>query len=333
MKEISGEATLSPEKKGEIIDDSDKIRRIMQSFWAEETDLEFIKKNLDFQEKAHLNDLLNTGHEMEALRKIMERKKEKLPIDSFQFLFASQNETKRRMVEEASREQKSFLQRTIFSSSREEEEQERRILRQLIREYKSGRGPKTIRDYGPQYFALDVAETKVLKMHETDQDQTIIGADIVVLCGGKIMEKPKSKEELLETLKSVSGKKIRVSFGVVLLTSTVFGKRVTIKEGGYFDIKLRNFSEKEASDYFNQYGKSCFEVAGGIDYASSGARKLISSDPVQISTLRLGGKTEGGKKSILISPDVLPELKDYFTGTPKELISETLKRARLLQGS
>ena len=217
------------------------------------------------------------------------------------------------------------LQETMFSVGQGEEELEHQILRQLIKEQKLARAPKTVRIYDQAFYALDIAEAKTLKMRETYKNVAILGADLVVLRGSKILEKPKNMDDALEMLKSVSGKKIRISFGSVLLTPTNFGKNVLIKDGGYLDVKLRNFTEKEASEYLYDYGKACLMVAGGIDYASPLAQVLISDRPIEVSVRQPG-------KSILVSPSILPQLKDYLMGTPKELMEEMLKEAKLLQG-
>lgn len=303
----------------------------MSDFWRRETDLKALKAELEARESTHTGDLLSRGYEMEALRQIRAESKPELPSDPSHFVFSSQNETKRRIVVGASEGQKMFLQEAMFLPTQEDEKLEHRILEQLMREQKSKGGPKTVRDYNPVFFAIDIAEAKVSKMRETCKNLAIVGADIVVLRGSSILEKPKDMADALEAVKAMSGKKATVSFGVVLLTPTNFDKIVLLKEGGYFDVKLRKFSAREASEYLDKLGKACLGVVGGIDYASPLTRGLLSDKPVEATPLQFGRKAGEPEKSVLISPAILPQLKDYFMGVPKELIEEMLKRGKLLQ--
>lgn len=331
MKELFGEQPSAIEKKPEIITDAEKVRETMQTFWHRETDPESLKNKLGRQEEEHTKDLLGVGYEMEVLRRTSGEKKAEFPIDPAHFIFTSQNETKRRIVAETAKEQKLFLQETMFPVTQKEEEWEHQILRQLIRENRLHSAPKAVREYAPEYFAIDVAEAKVSKMHETYKNRAIIGADIVALCGNQILEKPKNREEALEILKSISDKEIKTSFGCALLTPTSFGKTVLMKEGGCFNIKLRDFSEKEASEYLDRCGKNYLDVVGTLDYASPLTKRLISDAPISIEPLQFEKKAGDAKKQILISPDLLPQLKDYFMGTPRELIQEILKQGKILQ--
>jgi len=72
-------------------------------------------------------------------------------------------------------------------------------------------------------------------------------------------------------------------------------------------------------------------VAGVLDYADPQARKLISDTSVKIEALEFGRKAGEIPKAVSISPDILPQLKDYFMGVPNELIEEMLGHAKNLR--
>lgn len=72
-------------------------------------------------------------------------------------------------------------------------------------------------------------------------------------------------------------------------------------------------------------------MAGVLDYADPQARKLISDTSVKIEALEFGRKAGEIPKAVSISPDILPQLKDYFMGVPNELIEEMLGHAKNLR--
>ncbi|MBU3925046.1 hypothetical protein KJ854_03865 [Patescibacteria group bacterium] len=68
-------------------------------------------------------------------------------------------------------------------------------------------------------------------------------------------------------------------------------------------------------------------MAGVIDYSSANAKNLIDSGiAIKVEPLKL---EDNNKEQILVSPEILPNLKDYFKGAPKELIEEILNRQKL----
>lgn len=322
------------ERELEAVTDPERFRQTMRQFWHKEVDSETLKKELESKEEDHIKELLGLGYKWEALRlSTAKTKEEQAPADKNSFLLASQNETKQGLVVKAAEKQGMFIQEVLFRPGAEEEEMEHQILKQLIREAKSmDRRPHkavpAVRRYDPTYFGIDIAEAKVSKMREAFKNRVIVGGDIVALQDDQILEKPKNRKEALQTLNNISGKEVKVSIGVVLLTPTDFGKTILLKEGAYITTKLRQFSEAEAKQYLKQSGGKYRDVAGVLDYADPLTRKLISDTPVKIETLEFGRRAREIPKAISISPDILPQLKDYFMGVPNELIEEMLRRAK-----
>lgn len=325
------------EREPEVITDPERFRQTMRQFWCKEVDSETLKKELESREEDHIKELLRLGYNWEALRlRTAEERREQAPADKNSFLLASQNETKQRLVAKVAEKQGMFIQEVLFRPGAEEEEMEHQVLKQLIRETKRmDRRPHevvpAVRRYDPTYFSVDIAEAKVSKMRETLKNRVIVGGDIVVLQDDQILEKPKNRKEALQTLKNISGKEVKASMGVVLLTPTGSGKTILLKEGAYLTTKLRQFSGVEAEQYLKQSGGKYRDVAGVLDYADPQTRKLISDTPIKIEALEFGRRAGEIPKTISISPDILPQLKDYFMGVPNELIEEMLRRAKDLR--
>ena len=243
------------EREPEVITDPEQFRQTMRQFWHKEIDPETLKKELESKEKDHIEELLRLRYDWEALRlRTAKEREERTPADKNSLLFASQNETKQGLAAKAAEKQGMFIQEVLFRPGAKEEEMEHQILKQLIKEAKRRdshphEAVPAVRRYDPAHFSIDIAEAKVSKMREAFKNQVIVGGDIVVLQGDQILEKPKNRKEALQTLKNISGKEVKVSLGVVLLTTTGFGKTILLKEGAYLTTKLRQFSGVEAKQY------------------------------------------------------------------------------------
>jgi len=169
-------------------------------------------------------------------------------------------------------------------------------------------------------------------MAETYKNEAIFSSDIVVLCDNKVLEKPEDQDQALKILRDLSGREVKVALGMTVLTPTSFGQKVLLKEGAYLTIKLRDFSESEAEQYFRGVKKeNCLNVVGALDYANPLSRDLVSDRPIKLEVLEFGRKGGEAPKEVFISPDILSQLKDYFMGVPSELTQEMLKRVKLLR--
>ncbi len=68
----------------------------------------------------------------------------------------------------------------------------------------------------PEYLAIEKAKD-VFKKHE-GEGAVVIGSDTIVLCNGKILGKPHSREEAIEMLKGLSGRTHEVVTGVGIIS-------------------------------------------------------------------------------------------------------------------
>ncbi len=69
----------------------------------------------------------------------------------------------------------------------------------------------------PQAYVKEMAFHKAMGVHVTNRDALIIGCDTVVDLDGKILGKPKSRDEAIEMLQSLSGKTHYVHTGVFII--------------------------------------------------------------------------------------------------------------------
>lgn len=63
----------------------------------------------------------------------------------------------------------------------------------------------------------DLAIQKACAVADLFESETVIGADTIVVCDGKILGKPKNEEDAFNTLKNLSGRKHQVMTGVSII--------------------------------------------------------------------------------------------------------------------
>lgn len=100
--------------------------------------------------------------------------------------------------------------------------------------------------------ALAVKNGDEYRRHE--QQIPILGADTIVLCEGKILGKPKDRQEAIDTLQLLSGKKHQVITGVAIMNGnreTVFAQ---ITEVGF--LKLTPEQIEFYVDRYKPYDKA-----------------------------------------------------------------------------
>lgn len=94
-------------------------------------------------------------------------------------------------------------------------------------------------------YAEETAKAKALGVYKMDGDvDLVIGADTVVLCCDKILEKPKDKADATRMLMSLSGKTAVVCSGLALVSSK--GCESCFVET---EVDFRSFDEETAKAY------------------------------------------------------------------------------------
>ncbi len=101
----------------------------------------------------------------------------------------------------------------------------------------------------PEELVKLLSKLKAEAVSKNHKDAVVIGMDSVGCFNGKILEKPKSREEAFERLKSLSGSSHEFYTGICMINISS-GKEIlrVVKT----EVFLRSFSEKEIDIYLNQ---------------------------------------------------------------------------------
>ena len=144
----------------------------------------------------------------------------------------------------------------------------------------------------PKTISKNLAELKANKISKKKIDELVLGADSIIDLNGKIISKPKSREEALDILKKLNGQKHRLISSVCISkngtmiwnytdASTLTMKQLNLDEIKSYLIKIR---DKELYAY-------------GVYQIEAGGRSLFS-------------KIEGNEDTIMGLP--VKQIKEYL---------------------
>ena len=144
----------------------------------------------------------------------------------------------------------------------------------------------------PKTISKNLAELKANKISEKKTDKLVLGADSIIDLNGKIISKPKNREEALDILKKFNGQKHRLISSVCISkngtmiwnctdASTLTMKQLNLDEIKSYLIKIR---DKELYAY-------------GVYQIEAGGRSLFS-------------KIEGNEDTIMGLP--VKQIKEYL---------------------
>lgn len=119
-----------------------------------------------------------------------------------------------------------------------------------------------------------------------ESGEAVLGADTVVFLNGRILGKPKNREDAFNTLSFLSGKVHHVYTGVTLITDDK-----TLVLSDMASVEFKELSEKDINSYIDT--GECFGKAGS--YAVQGIGE------------RLVAKTEGDFYTIVGLPSILTD--------------------------
>ena len=98
--------------------------------------------------------------------------------------------------------------------------------------------------------AEDIAEQELGFLGSEDKEELIvIGADTVVAHAGKILGKPKSKEDAFQMIKGFQGDKHQVYTGVAVLKYDANGNRAVVNEAVKTDVYVNPMIDEEIWKY------------------------------------------------------------------------------------
>ena len=108
----------------------------------------------------------------------------------------------------------------------------------------------------PEEYPLRMSRGKSHGFHRPlEEDEVLITADTVVICGGEILEKPHTREDAIRMLKSLSGREHKVITAVTLRSCSC--------ERSFEDVSIVDFrplSDYEIAYYIDKY--SPYDKAG-----------------------------------------------------------------------
>ena len=116
----------------------------------------------------------------------------------------------------------------------------------------------------PELISKNLAELKANKISAKFPDKIVIGADSVIDLDGKIISKPKDRDEALEILKKLNGKKHYLISSVCISRNGGMIWNYTDKA----ELIMKNFSIGELSNYLskisdkNLYSYNVYQIEG-----------------------------------------------------------------------
>ena len=100
----------------------------------------------------------------------------------------------------------------------------------------------------PEIVSKNLAELKSIKVSRKYPDQLVLGADSVVSLDLKLINKPNSREEAFEILRSLNGKKHHLISSVCISKNGSMIWNYTDKS----ELKMKNLSDKELKSYLSK---------------------------------------------------------------------------------
>jgi len=123
------------------------------------------------------------------------------------------------------------------------------LLRKIIQDFEvfpSGVDESGIRAGTPEDFAVKAALAKAQTVAKSFPGAVIIGADTIVVLGGRVLGKPRDGQEAIQMLEALSGKTHRVITGLAVIDPGENGARTAHE---ITSVKMRKVPRKDIIDY------------------------------------------------------------------------------------
>jgi len=101
----------------------------------------------------------------------------------------------------------------------------------------------------PEELVKNLSKLKAEAVAKNHPDAIVIGMDSVTYFNGQILEKPKSKEEAFQRLKSLSGNNHQFYTGICMVNTA---SKKTISRVVKTEVFMRNLSESEINKYLDE---------------------------------------------------------------------------------
>jgi len=116
----------------------------------------------------------------------------------------------------------------------------------------------------PEIISKNLAELKACKVSQKNFDVLVLGADSVIDLGGELISKPQNREEALDILKKLNGKKHNLVSSVCISKNGSMIWNHTDKA----TLTMKKFSDKELREYLSKisdeslYAYNVYQIEG-----------------------------------------------------------------------
>ena len=135
----------------------------------------------------------------------------------------------------------------------------------------------------PDQVAGTLAEMKAMKIANKHPTRLVIGSDQVLVCDGKVFDKPKNIAEARDHLTTLRGKKHQLVTLVVAIEQT----RPVWRHMSRANLQMRDFSDTFLDSYLDQYSESLTDTVGGYKLEEGGAQLFTRVEGDYFSILGL----------------------------------------------
>ena len=144
----------------------------------------------------------------------------------------------------------------------------------------------------PEIISKNLAELKSIKVSSKNPDQLVLGADSVISLNSQLINKPNSREEALQILKLLNGKKHFLISSVCISKNGSMIWNYTDKS----ELKMKELSDNELITYLNKIKTETLKAYGVYQIEAEG--------------IKLFEYIKGDKDSIMGLP--IKQIKDYI---------------------
>ena len=144
----------------------------------------------------------------------------------------------------------------------------------------------------PEIISKNLAELKSIKVSSKNPDQLVLGADSVISLNLQLINKPNSREEALQILKLLNGKKHFLISSVCISKNGSMIWNYTDKS----ELKMKELSDNELITYLNKIKTETLKAYGVYQIEAEG--------------IKLFEYIKGDKDSIMGLP--IKQIKDYI---------------------
>lgn len=124
----------------------------------------------------------------------------------------------------------------------------------------------------PMLISKNLAELKSIKVSKNYQDELVLGADSVISLNNELINKPKTRQEGLETLKKLNGS---IHY---LITSVCISKNGSMiwNFSDQSELEMKNLSDEKITEYLKKI-KTKTLLAYGVYQIESGGLDLFKT--------------------------------------------------------